>query len=485
MLRSISFKLTLAFIIVAIVGVSLVSLIINRRVVNQFNQLELNRYQFQVEQAAQRWYVNNNRSWDGIDRAEFIFGNGSGRGNGNNNSSNGNGNDPREGRLPRFIREVAILDESQMVVYTGRDSKLDLGELVDIDARDDVAPIEVRGKTVGWLVFITDPNRLPDPAPGSFEFSFLSAIRGATILGALGVGMVAIVIGVLLANTLTQPLRELTQATDLLGSGQLGHQVSVNSRDEIGHLANAFNRMSQELEASQQLRRQMTADIAHDLRTPLSVILGYTEALSDGKLSGDTEIYSAMYQEAQHLNHLIDDLRILSLADAGELNLNKVAISAAEILRRIEGAYRMQAADGGIQLVTQLDGDRNNLEDREFAYMIDADPDRVNQILSNLVSNALRYTPDGGEIAISAVSNNGSVRFEVADTGFGIAESELPHIFERFYRGDASRNQAEGESGLGLAIVKSLVEAHNGQISVTSRLGEGTRFLIEFPRILI
>lgn len=484
MLRSISFKLTLAFIIVAIVGVSLVSLIINRRVVNQFNQLELNRYQFQVEQAAQRWYVNNNRSWDGIDQAEVVFGDRPGRGN-DGQSGNGNGNDPREGRLPRFVREVTILDESQMVVYTGRDSKLKMGELIDIDSRDDVAPIQVRGQTVGWLVFITDPNRLPDPAPGSFEFSFLSAIREATILGALGVGMVAIVIGVLLANTLTQPLRELTRATDLLGSGKLGHQVSVNSRDEIGRLASAFNHMSQELDASQKLRRQMTADIAHDLRTPLSVILGYTEALSDGKLSGDGEIYTAMYQEAQHLNHLIDDLRTLSLADAGELNLNKIAISATEILRRIEGSYRMQASDGGVRLVTQLDGDQNNPEDRDFAYMIDADPDRVNQILSNLVSNALRYTPEGGEIVISAVSSNGSVHFEVADTGFGIPENDLPHIFERFYRGDTSRNQAEGESGLGLAIVKSLVEAHHGEISVTSRLGEGTRFLIEFPRIVI
>jgi signal transduction histidine kinase len=213
----------------------------------------------------------------------------------------------------------------------------------------------------------------------------------------------------------------------------------------------------------------MTADIAHDLRTPLSIILGYTEALSDGKLPGTPEMYEVMHNEAQHLSHLIDDLRTLSLADAGELKLTRQQIWPQELLERSASAHLAQAQQQNVSLQVKAAADLPTIE---------VDPDRMAQVLGNLVSNALRYTPEGGRIVLSAESDSQAVYLQVQDNGDGIDPGDLPYIFNRFYRADKSRQQQKGESGLGLAIARSIVEAHGGAISVESGLGKGTTFTI-------
>jgi len=204
-------------------------------------------------------------------------------------------------------------------------------------------------------------------------------------------GMVGgiMLLGGVLAYSLTRRLRELTAATKKVAAGQLGYQVEVRSHDEVGELARAFNQMSADLENSNQIRKQMTADIAHDLRSPLSVILGYTEALSDRKIEGSQEIYEVLYQEAEQLNHLIEDLRTLSLADAGELALNKQPVSPKELLVDAARAYQHQAELKKISL---------RVVTEDHLSKITVDPNRMTQVLSNLLSNALRYTPEGGEI---------------------------------------------------------------------------------------
>ena len=215
----------------------------------------------------------------------------------------------------------------------------------------------------------------------------------------------------------------------------------------------------------------MTADIAHDLRTPLSVILGYAEALSDGKLQASPEMYDVIYSEAQHLNRLIDDLRILSLADAGELSLDLQPVAPRDVLTRTAATHAIRAQGAEIELIVDAPDD---------LCPIQADPERMAQVLGNLVSNALRHTPAGGSVTLAASQEAQTILITITDTGEGIAPDDLPYVFERFYRGDAAR-VSNGESGLGLPIAKSLVEAQGGKISVTSTVDVGTTFRIDLP----
>jgi signal transduction histidine kinase len=216
----------------------------------------------------------------------------------------------------------------------------------------------------------------------------------------------------------------------------------------------------------------MTADIAHDLRTPLTVISGYLEALRDGDLAPTPARFEAMHAEARHLNRLVQDLRTLSLADAGELSLTRRPVSVSDLLNRVAGAHQPQAEKAQISLLAGPDSDLPELQ---------ADPERLVQVLGNLVGNALRHTPAGGQISLLARLENRAILLQVQDTGPGIPPEELPHIFNRFYRGDQARHQTGGESGLGLAIVRAIVEAHGGTMFVESEIGRGTTFTIKLP----
>ena len=281
--------------------------------------------------------------------------------------------------------------------------------------------------------------------------------------------MLALLLSIILARTLTKPVRELTGAIRAMARGKLGVAVLVRSRDEIGELTTAFNQMSADLARSNQLRKQMTADIAHDLRTPLTVIGGYIESLRDGVLEANPERYDVMHQGVQHLQHLVEDLRILSLADAGELKLNRQRLAPEILLEQTASAFQPQAAQKQIALQMQCEPGLPE---------ISVDEIRIAQVLGNLMSNALRYTAEGGLIILSARRHANEISLTVADNGAGIAPEALPHIFERFYRADESR-QSETESGLGLAITKSLVEAHGGTIAAQSAgAGKGSTFSV-------
>jgi two-component system sensor histidine kinase BaeS len=250
------------------------------------------------------------------------------------------------------------------------------------------------------------------------------------------------------------------------------HQVSVRSRDELGQLAASFNQMSADLASSAEARRQMTADIAHDLRTPLTVMTGYLESLRDGVLKPTPARFEVMYNEARHLQRLVEDLRTLSLADAGELPLNRLSESPRALLERAGAAFRQQAEQKGIALeVHAADG----------LPTIRVDAERMMQVMGNLLTNALRYTPGGGSIQLLAAASPREVSITVQDSGVGISADALPHVFDRFYRGDGSRRDSDGESGLGLAIARSLVNAQGGAISALSEPGRGTAFVMSFP----
>ncbi len=449
-MRSLALRFTLAVLLVGLIGAILMAFFVWHNTQNRFGQFVVDRDRFSFVNTLAQYYQTNG-SWAGV---ETVF---------------------SSGRVPVPGSEqdshhsaLALVDADGQVVFSEGDSQA-IDESVQLE-RGRGVPIRVDGEVVGWLRFV--PRSAQNPAPDSPEGSFLADTTKAILYSALGATIIALLLGVLLARTLTRPIRELTQATRVLAKGELGQQVSVHTRDELGELATSFNQMSADLAHASELRRQLMADIAHELRTPLSLILGYTESLSDGKLPPSQETFDIMHDEAQHLSRLVDDLRTLSLVDAGELPLTRQPLDVPVLLERVVSAHLPETQRRGISLRAELS---------PALPAIEADPGRMAQVLENLVSNALSYTPEGGAIILSAKAAPGVVKLCVQDNGAGIAPEDLPLVFDRFYRADKSLQRNGTESGLGLAIAKSIVEAHGGSISVESTLGQGTTFTITLP----
>lgn len=458
-LRSLTLKLILAFLFVGLVGAVLVAGFVGERTKSEFDRFVLNRDQTALLEELSHYYRATN-SWQGVDQL----------------LSNSPDNQDEAWGFRRRLHgppPTGTLVDANGVVLLSQDPAR-IGRKISPEELARGIPIGPRDKMAGWFIFDDLPqNRTAAPTlPDSPEQAFLDNVRHAIFMGAVGATLVALVIGVILAQTLSRPIKDLTAATKIVAEGNLGHQVKVRSKDELGRLATSFNQMSSDLARANKQRRQMTADIAHDLRTPLSILLGYTEALSDGKLQATPEIHKVLHKEAVLLSHLVDDLRTLSLADAGELKLNLQPCLPYELLNRTAAAYQVQANAQNVALTVAAG--------HELPPVL-VDPERMAQVLGNLVSNALRYTPAGGQILLLAAAAQNGITVQVQDTGAGITPNDLPHIFNRFYRADESRQQQQGESGLGLAIARSIVEAHGGSISASSTPGLGTTFTIVLP----
>jgi two-component system OmpR family sensor kinase/two-component system sensor histidine kinase BaeS len=264
-------------------------------------------------------------------------------------------------------------------------------------------------------------------------------------------------------------------AVDAVAAGDLSVRVPVHGHGDFDRLADAFNHMIEELETADRQRRNLTADVAHELRTPLQIIQGNLEGILDNVYEPTEEHVGATLEETRSLARLVEDLRTLSLAEAGELPLVMEPIDVAELLTDVQTSFSGQAESAGIDLLVETDDDPR-------AMTISADGGRLYQVLGNLVANALRYTPEGGTITLRGEPVDAGVRIMVSDTGEGIPSEDLPAIFDRFWKGDRSRSHASGAgSGLGLAIARQLVHAHGGRIDVESELGQGTTFTFELP----
>ncbi|MCQ3979534.1 MAG: two-component sensor histidine kinase [Anaerolineae bacterium] len=294
----------------------------------------------------------------------------------------------------------------------------------------------------------------------------------AVLLSAIAVGGVALGLGSLLFFQITAPVRRLTQAAEAIAAGDLSRRVSVRSGDEIGRLAQAFNTMTDSLDRAETLRRQMVADIAHELRTPLSLVQGNLEAILDGLYALNLENVASVHEETLVLTRLVNDLRDLALAEAGQIHLQRETVDLADLAGRAVEGFRAQAVEQEVTLVAELSPD---------LPLISGDKQRLSQVLLNLLSNALRHTPPGGRIVISVRPEPAGLLVSVADTGRGIPPEDLPHVFERFYRADKSRARSSGGSGLGLAIARQIVEAHGGRIWVESWVGVGSTFSVALP----
>lgn len=271
-----------------------------------------------------------------------------------------------------------------------------------------------------------------------------------------------------------KPLGQIFNAIDSVAEGNLSARVPENNSDMFGELFKRFNKMASELERADQQRRNLTTDIAHELRTPLHIIQGNLEGVIDGVYEPTAEHINNTLDETKLLARLVNDLQTLSLAEAGQLPLHPTRFLLADLIHDLTTSFSSQAASQSIDLIISI-ADPNQ--------EITADYDRLNQVLSNLISNALRHTPTGGTISLeteSIVSEARGARIKVKDTGAGIASEDLPFIFDRFWRGDKSRTDRV-HSGLGLAITKQIVHAHGGTIEVESEIGKGTMFIIELP----
>jgi signal transduction histidine kinase len=289
--------------------------------------------------------------------------------------------------------------------------------------------------------------------------------------GLIGVA-IALVITFLLSRRVLAPVKALTSAARQLGRGDFSQRVQVKDKGEVGEMANTFNFMASDLEQAEQLQRNMVADIAHELRTPLSNLRGYLEAVRDGVIKPDADTIRSLDEEAALLSRLVDDLQELSLAEAGELKLVCQAENIGELIKQTVGGLQAQAATKGLSVSVDL-------PDRLPAVNIDSH--RISQVLRNLLENALAHTAEGDAITVTAAQQGNWVEVSVVDTGEGIPAEDLPNIFERFYRVDKSRARATGGSGLGLTIAKRLVEAHGGTIQAQSEGGKGSRFSFTVP----
>jgi len=380
---------------------------------------------------------------------------------------------PQNGSLPPNIRDLrgvaGLVDTNYRALiptfgYT-------IGETIPTERFQNAVAIKVDGQIVAWIL----PDKNLTFKLSAEEQLFLQRTTLAIGLAALAGVLVAVAMGTILAGGLIKPIRCLTHASRLMAAGDLAQQVPVTSQDELGELTATFNQMSADLNAADQQRKRLTADITHDLSTPLQIISGYMEMLEEGEVALTPQRVGIIKTEIDHLKRLVGDLSTLSQVESGGLDIQMVEIRPEALVERVFQVYQPIAQRQGIDL-------RKNLDDHIPG--VRGDEGRLLQVLKNLVENAIRHTPEGGTVTLAALWVDLHVELQVADTGSGIAAEDLPYVFDRFYRADKSRSTNQGHLGLGLAICKALVTRMGGSITAESAgVGQGTSMIVRLAPI--
>ncbi len=441
----------LAFALVILIAVGTVSLLVGRQ-----TETELRHYAALYSNKTQNLAVTLSRyyaehgSWEGLPDALPAMASTTPQHGNQGASSGGYGRPPDNFQvLDTEGNVIAQLDGDPQ----GRVSASELAHAL---------PLVSGEETVGYL--LPEQTAASAVALGEPEQRFLEQLRSALTVGALAAFVAALLVGGLLMRGIVAPVRRLTQAAENIATGNLRTRAPVGGRDEIGRLGRAFNSMAESLEQSQAARRAQTADIAHELRNPLAVLQGTLEAIADGVYEPTPENIAPGLDQVRTLNRLVEDLRLLALADAGELRLERHPLDLVALLQRVGEAHRARLEEKGLSFACELPA---------TLPPVSVDADRLAQVLGNILDNAARYVPPGGRVLLMAAPHDGGLLVRVADDGPGVPAEELPHVFERFWRGDSSRSRATGGSGLGLAIARRIIEAHEGRIWAEPTPGGG------------
>lgn len=323
-------------------------------------------------------------------------------------------------------------------------------------------------------VFSPPPGQRRPDAMMALYNNFRDSFNDALTYALIASGVAALAVSLVFSRSIIAPLQAMMKASQRIANGHYDERVRVTGSDELAQLGRRFNRMTERLEQTENMRRQLLGDVSHELRTPLTAIGGYMEGLIDGVLPATPETYEQVRHEALRLGRLVDDLQELSRVESRSFELNRRSLALSVPLATTVKRLGRQFEEKGVALTLSVPAD---------LPPILADEDRLTQILTNLIGNALAYTPAGGEVTVSAQRRGAEVRVAVADSGIGIPAEHLPHIFDRFYRVDKSRSRASGGgSGIGLTIARHLVEAHGGRIQAESEgEGKGSTFTFTLP----
>ena len=460
-LLSLQFRLVASFalaLVLVLGGVSLYMGVAAEREAERLEGLSENARAQRIKQALLDYYQRN-KGWDDVqpvlDRASFVAG-----------------------------REIVVVDKDGALIG---DSRLDKAAYFELGKHFKPYAVGQGGEASVYVGSRRKILKAPQPAnppagelehlePGGLEEPSWARFAEATNRSLLWAGVVAGSGGLLLVSLMSgrtlRPVRALTSAARRMGAGDLSQRVRASGRDEIGELAHTFNSMADDLERAERQRRNLVADVAHELRTPLSNVQGYVEALRDGVLEPDAQTLATIHQQVLYLSELVEDLRLLADTEAGDISLHREPGSLAEALRASVEGVRARAEAKGVSVGARLPAS---------APDVTFDRTRIVQVVGNLLDNALRHTPAGGSVTVEMDVGAAFAAVSIRDNGEGISAETLPFVFDRLYRVDPSRSRATGGAGLGLTIARKLVEAHGGSIRAESAAGAGATFVFELP----
>ena len=406
----------------------------------------------------EEWYQTYG-SWNG---AEVLMPhNEAGAGEGGTGGAGSGG--PQQGQ--RRLIQIRLADANGSILYDPLDVDA-IGSSIAMDTSS--IPLTVDGRIVGYLLPQEDSYAQEN---AQFEERFLERINAASLAAAAISGSVALVLALLLAYFLIQPVNLLIGATEKIAHGDLSYRVAIRKPKELARLGATFNAMAAELEQADRRRKNLTSDIAHELRTPLAVQQAHLEALADGVFALSKENLDPIQEQNNLLTRLVEDLRLITLADAGELQMDLQPVDMRALVSGVVEQFSAKAKEKQIAIQTDL----------QDCQTVQADPQRLQQILHNLLQNGVRYTPEKGEIMIRVACSQHDLTCSMRDSGPGIPEASLPFIFDRFYRPERARTKADGGTGLGLAIARNLAQAHGGSLTARNHPQGGAEFILTLP----